>query len=1207
MSSAAGSSVVSLLHDQNAASTSSDLMPPHKKPKNYEKLKRLYAVPQQNGKVIVRFADAAVDIYFQNINSFNLPESFLLSLLDLIQDIIVEYLPRWGNMKMNLLLECTFTKLKLEKGIEGQTVEDEELIDANFKTKNEVLSSTTDILDYLLRSFERIIEELDSFESKGSGWALKSIDGLLIRLTKYSPLSASCNFPLPENIIKSKSIISVKNNDNLCFKYAILCWYLKNNSETKKLDRASVYKNLAHPFNFEGIQFPSSFRDVTRFEKQNSRLCSINIYALNELNELYPLHISPRVNTYGVPTIDLLFLENELFSHYCTITNLPALVNSQIRNDDHSCVMCRKCFKMYRTSYVSVDGKNAHERLRDHAQFCNQFKACRYEFPEKLFLEFDEYQFMTKVGFVFYGDLECKLVPLDCDMMGHEAEEPSTKHMEKHVPTCSGFHLKSYYPQLLQDETFLYSGKNSVHKLLLKIKALVSEIEKIYHNTRVGLSMTKEQIIKHDSLSHCQLCGKKFNNSVKTSVKCADHDHLDGSYRFTCCSSCNFEKLRKPNFVPIFFHNLSGYDSHFIISELHKVDCEIKVIPQTEEKYISFSIKFKGCNLWVRFLDSFRFLPASLEKLVSICQEFPEMERHFPEPQLRKLLLRKGVYPYQYITNDSVLDETTLPSKDKFFNRLTNESITDDDYKHAGEVWRTFNIKNLHEYTLLYLKSDIILLCEVFEGFRKLTYDRFQLDSAWFMTLPGFSFKAALKISKIKLQILNDIDMLQFVELGIRGGITQCIKRHVVANNKYIPETFNPSKESSYIFYGDVNNLYGWAMTQKLPYGAFEWLEDSKNFDVLGTKDDGVYGFFLDVDVSYPKELFDAHSDFPYLPVKRKTPGSKVEKLLLDFLDRKNYVVHLTNLKQAIKAGLKLERINRVLKFKQSDWLAKYINFNTELRKCATSDFEKDFYKLLNNAVFGKTMESKRNRINIQLVRTEKELLKLAKKPNFVERHIYKNKLVSVRLAHEKIVFDKPIYVGLAILELSKWLLYEIHFDHMCAKFGKNINLCYQDTDSFIWEIKTFDLYNDLKSMNYLFDTSDYPPNHDLHSMENKKKIGKLKDETMSVPIKGFVGLRPKLYALKFGDKVQKKAKGVKKSAVRALGYEDYVNTLRYRKDFYTSFQKIGSKLHEVYTFNITKKSLSFNDDKRIILENGVDTRPYGYFESINNMSEESD
>lgn len=1171
-----------------------------------DKLKRLYAVPQERGKVIVKLSECAADIYFQNIKKVNLPESFLLSLMDILSHTIYEYLSTWHSLKGNLFLECTFSKTK-PIIVDNILEEIEDTCNTNFKTKNQIIFKSTNIHDYLLKAFEKIIAEIDSFELKGSGWTLKSIDGIILKLTKYIPLNAACHFPLPDKIRLSKSVVNVKNDDNMCLKYAILCWYmreLRGNSHQNS-HRSSQYKHLVHPFNFDKIEFPATFHDVALFEKQNPNF-NLNLYALDENSEVYPLRISERVNTFATKNIDLLYLEKDSNSHYCLITDLPALVDGQLYKSNHSKshLMCRKCFKTYDKSYITVDGKTANQRLQEHAIFCNKFKPCKYGFPKKSYIEFDDYQFMTQVGFVIYADLECHLVnvngrntsDLTSDKLKEANSKSHTEHREKHVPTCIGFHVKSYYEHLMDDETFLFKGRESIQEFLLKLEEVVFKIDNIYKTTNIKIHITPDEEHRHNTMTNCELCGNIFS---KTILKCADHDHLNGKYRFSCCSHCNL-KLKKPNFVPIFFHNLSGYDSHFIISELHKIDCKIEIIPQTHEKYISFSLKFNNHKIWVRFIDSFRFLPASLGKLVSINKDFPAMERQFPDYHLRTLLLRKGVYPYQYITNWEVLSEEQLPSKEMFYNKLTDEPISDEDYEFAQNVWKNFQIKNLLEYTMLYLKTDILLLCDVFESFRKLTYEKFSLDSAWFFTLPGFSFKAALKVSKVKLEILRDIDMLQFVESGIRGGITQCVKRHAVANNVHIPETYDPSKESNYIFYADINNLYGHAMTQKLPYGEFIWLDKVQNFDVLGTDPNGEYGYILDVDVHYPSSLFQIHADFPFLPVKNKPPGSKVEKLLLDFTAKKNYVVHLANLQQALQAKLELKKVNRVLRFKQSKWLSEYINFNTKLRKNASNDFEKDFFKLLNNAVFGKTMESVRNRLNVKMVRSGRELLKLTKKPNFLDRVIYDNKLILVNMSHEKIVFSKPVYIGFCILELSKVLFYDLHYNHMYKKYGNNISIMYMDTDSYVWEIKTENMYDDLESMAYLFDFSDYPPNHTLHGLTipNKKVIGKLKDETNSIPIKQFVALRPKLYAFQYGNEEKKKAKGVKKSAVRTLEFNDYLHTLNTKQDMYTSFQKIGSKLHHVYTDFVCKKALSFYDDKRIIMENGVDTKPYGYYDS---------
>ena len=302
--------------------------------------------------------------------------------------------------------------------------------------------------------------------------------------------------------------------------------------------------------------------------------------------------------------------------------------------------------------------------------------------------------------------------------------------------------------------------------------------------------------------------------------------------------------------------------------------------------------------------------------------------------------------------------------------------------------------------------------------------------------------------------------MLPMFERGIRGGITQAVRKYASANNKYMGDRFNPKSESSYLHYLDTNNLYGWAMSQPLPTGGFKWVDLNANeISELATRTDK--GYILEVDVSYPKDLHDSHNDLPFMCERMEING--VEKLVPNLRDKKNYVIHIQTLNQALQHGLSLDGIHRVIEFDQSPWLKTYIDFNTQLRTAATNDFEKNFFKLMNNSVFGKTMENIRKHRNIGLVTTQKKYLHTVMKPNFKSGVLFGENLMGCEMGKIKVVMNKPVYLGQVILDLSKIVMYEFHYDYMVPKYGlENLKLCYIDTDSLVYDIKTEDFYEDI-------------------------------------------------------------------------------------------------------------------------------------------------
>ena len=330
-------------------------------------------------------------------------------------------------------------------------------------------------------------------------------------------------------------------------------------------------------------------------------------------------------------------------------------------------------------------------------------------------------------------------------------------------------------------------------------------------------------------------------------------------------------------------------------------------------------------------------MATSLDKLVNNLAKdaFNNVKRHYAEDKI-SLLTRKGIYPYEYpyeyMNSSEKLKETKLRPKEAFYSRLNDEGISDEDYQHARKVWETFEMKNLKDYHNLYNQVDVLLLADVFENFRDICIKNYKLDPAHYYTAPGLAWDAALKATEVKLELLTDMDMLLMVEKGIRGGIPMVSTRYSKANNKYMGDSFDSSKPSKYIQYLDANNLYGWAMSKSLPTHGFKWMEEDERNNWKN------YSCILEVDLEYPKS---------------------------------------ENLKQYLNLGLKLTHIHRGIRFEESQWLKKYIALNTDLRTKAKNDFEKDFFKLMNNSVFGKAMENIRNRVDIKLVNNENKAEKL--------------------------------------------------------------------------------------------------------------------------------------------------------------------------------------------------------------------------------------
>ena len=546
--------------------------------------------------------------------------------------------------------------------------------------------------------------------------------------------------------------------------------------------------------------------------------------------------------------------------------------------------------------------------------------------------------------------------------------------------------------------------------------------------------------------------------------------------------------------------------------------------------------------------------------------------------------------------------------------------ISEKDHQHTCKVWNEFGLKNMGDYHDLYLEADVILLANVFESFRKVCLDNYGLDPAHFYTAPGLAWKACLKKTGVNLELLQDPDMLLMFERGIRGGITQSVHKWAIANNPYMGCEYDPLRPTNYLQYLDANNLYGWAMSQPLPTGEFKWVdienlkqearELKRTIDMMvrNSNNRGV-GYVLEVDTKYPIELHDHHNDLPFICEKIRVKGPTgagaaphgVEKLVPNLHDKKKYVIHVKALKQALDHGLVLEKIHRVIQFKQSVWMKKYMDFNTRLRMVAKNDFEKGFYKLMNNSVFGKTMENIRKHRDIKLVNNKEDYLKQVMKPNFKGGVLMGADLMSCEMGKVKVKMNKLVYLGQAILDLSKTIMYEFHYDYMKRKYNESdLKLLYMDTDSLVYDIKTEDFYQDIaEDVETRFDTSGYEPNRPLPIGKNKKVIGSMKDELGGKIMKEFISLRPKMYSYRVEESEPKKCKGIKKCVVKkTITFKDYKRCLFEGLNIHRSQMMFRSKKHKIKTLEVNKLALHREDDKRISID-GIASLAMGHLQSL--------
>lgn len=1106
---------------------------------------------------------------------FLLPEQFLSEVVNTICNLVKRSLEKHNALKINFELFATFTLPKNnEKSLKS------------FNTKYVQIFQSTNIKNIYLECVKSLLNKLSEFEHSESGWSFDSLNNLEVNINKYNPLRTGSYIPLPIKILKTRSCVNIKNSDDKCFLWSILAHMYPTN---KNFNRVSSYPHYSKVLKIDGMSFPPSFEDITLFEKNNSDI-SVNIYSLEKNGDINgPLY---KTSKRKLVHVNLLYITKNNKRHFCLIRNFERLVHSQLTKNKSKIFLCEECFIYF----------NSEEKLCKHN--CARIKTVLPEKNSKLY--FDNYERTQRIPIVIYGDFESLLREYsDKSKSGH------TETIQVHEATSFAYYICcESKPEL--NELVSYIGANCAQKFVETISNDVKRLHAILlENNPMKLLTETEKKCFHNA-KVCCICKQKFTSTDKI---VADHDHFTGEYRGAAHNICKLSAKKCP-FIPIIFHNLSNYDCHLFIKELASINGRINIIPKNKEKYISFT-KFISVDsktaAQLKFIDSFNFLSCSLDKLArSLHQDdFVNLRRYYSDQYLFDLICRKGVYCYDYIDSLKRYDETELPKRKHFFNKLTSELISEEDYKHALKVWKTFKIKNLGEYTDLYLKCDVLLLADSFEKFRKISLATYCLDPCYYVSSPSLSWDAMLLHTNVKLDLITDVEMYQMIEKGIRGGLAQCSLRYAKANNKYMSD-YDINKSSSFLVYLDCVNLYGYAMMMKLPTSNFKFLnkDQIETFEIDSITVDSNIGYILEVDLSYPSEIHDAHSDLPFAAEKFTPFGHRNAKLIANLYDKCSYVIHYIHLKECLKNGLKLLKIHRILSFEQKEFLKPYIELNTSLRQKAESEFEKDFFKKQNNAIFGKTIENKRKQVNVKLVNTWTDknnktnriigAEKYVSAPNFKCLSIFTDNLVAIQLEQTKLILDRPIYVGFTVLELAKTHLYNFHYSIMKPLYKENIELCYTDTDSLLYRIYTDDFYSDMKKNIKFFDTSNFSDKNVYNIPQANMKIpGFFKDEMGGDVIVEFVGLRAKLYCIESQKMSIKKAKGVTTSVTKRLDIDKYKNVLYYNQSVRKNMCVIRSKNHNVYTQKINKLVLNSEDDKRQILKKQFKTLPWGHYSTI--------
>jgi hypothetical protein len=884
------------------------------------------------------------------------------------------------------------------------------------------LTSEAALRSWVLEQMERCIVNIENLVNRGSDIGFDKVNFVEIKTQSTRRNRGGSFIETPAGLRNRRATLNIKNVDDRCFEYCLAAFLHDGESSHKDKSNPRLYErymaDLQRP---SDVQYPVAVDVIGQYEDLHN--LKIVVWAYDNLQcEGYPAVLYDcRTERPRVCHV-LLIRGSEDRQHYLLIKNINALMKDKsAKNKEHMCEHCLN--KRFR----SLDD------LAKHKETCLKGDEVRVVMPEEenATIEFRNHGHKFHHPFSVFIDFESTLHTVVDD------QEKNTQKTQQHIPNSCGIKYTCIHNEFSEPLKLFNNAdpEELMREVIEYLDVLGKKSYDLLQQNKGRQERLQCDWRKYNSCSTCANCSCKFGED-DNSKKVWHHDHISGGYISALCNKCN-QQMRYLKVLPIYAHNLKSYDAHFIIPALSKYGCEdtplvdLNCIPQNEEKFISFTKvikvgeyrdkdnKVKPATFELRFLDTMAFMATSLDALVknlgSGCQSVSELRTRFPNTSEQfsnddefVMMTKKGIYPYEHITSYDNLLAEKLPPRSEFYNKLAQKECSKDEYRQAEAVFRQFKCQSFLEYHNLYLTADVLLLSDIWSNFVSTCMRIYQLDPHYYYTAPGLSWDAFLyhanaesmrkTAQPFKLELLLIQEMYEMFEKSIRGGLSQISTRYAQANNPQM-ETYDPAQSLSYLLYLDANNLYGYAMCQFLPKSAFKWNTETWIKErILALNDVAEMGYLFEVDLHYPLSLHDLHNGYALAPEniqvknhmlnewqtkvqirdgkgwryeERKDNG--VKKLCTTFYDKEKYVVNYRTLKLYLQLGLELKHVHRVIEFEQSDFMNSYIMKNTEERKNAKNDFEKDFYKLMNNSVFGKTMENVRNRINYKLVVTQEK------------------------------------------------------------------------------------------------------------------------------------------------------------------------------------------------------------------------------------------
>ena len=1115
-----------------------------------------------------------------------------------IQKSILKVMTENNRFSYRIYLECSYLLSKKDPSNQVSS----ELKEFHINTKHTIY--TRDSLPSLIENLcETLTQRFEDSEKslEGSGWVLERVTQARIKMTKFERAGLGSFKPFPPGIRGSYFVFNPHTVEN-CLLVALSSFLrFKENPNILPKNLTRLIRSQGPPFWSDKIEVGDLFNEgegehIFDWDKlgqlENLNRLAINIYNLSLSNGRYTLHLARKSSKVGFDFVPLLLIGDD---HIALIRDLKKFVRAFTHKKSVINYMCSTCLSCFETE---LDQRN-------HSLSCTSPSTIKYP-PPGTKKSFSKLNSLFPMSYCAFADLEA------LNKKEEVHEDPQI------LATQEAFAARFNIINLKENKTVVersFFGGDCIDNFLKSFQESWDNIRKSQDNFPIHWSARKKRL--HAQAQKCSNCQVTFDKS-KSRKKHAHHDHSKekDNYLSALCSQCNLSFQNRLKTLVVLIHNLS-YDWSLILRQASP-DLEFKLNKRQGFKY--YSGQFRD----LKFVDSLNMLKGSLGSLAdehiknggSLTYTKASLSNLPVEGQNLLLSTGKQFLPYEYLSSLDKLEETSLPPKEAFYSSLSDRHITDEDYSHALKVWDACQCATILDYLKIYLNMDVALLADIYLQWRQTLLELFDLDCLYFLTLASYAFDAFFWKTKTSLDCLSDENLFQLIYRNIRGGFCSVGKRYVKAVNKHTCPDFQPGQKSNYILYVDFNSLYPTTMSQfKLPQGDFKELslQEKQSFlrqDICSMDTQGDYGYFLHIDtLPVPPELARKTDSFPLclskLDIKStdlsphsrnlldqlglKLP-SKNKKLVAHHLGVKDYLISLPLLQFLLGKGLKIDKVHRIYKFKQSHFLKDFIDQNIRKRAQETNPFIKNALKLINNAIYGRTLLNQLNYSTDTKVCTENiPLVKSFSKPTFHSVNFVSPHRALVTYNKSSVLADSPLFVGFSVLDHAKLLTYRFWYDVLLATYGDRVEFIYSDTDSFIFNLETDDIDREIQGpLAPYLDLSNFPPSHHLYSNTCKGHLGKLKIETQQHHITEFVGLKPKMYSFRTtaDNKPHNTLKGIPHYRRKDLTFDQYLSCLFQHTVVKTDLARLQFQRQNMTLLQQTKIALSSFEDKRYYLDN---------------------